>query len=231
MLPLLAIDKNTAVSMRESATWDKYGVENIRVSSMQEAIEKLNKTNYLFIAINADNINYLPHLRILRGMTPIPIFIICSTYTTDKEVEALRNGADLFVEWRDTPEDNAKSALAVLHRYTERTKEHKKAVKILSHGDILIVVDFHKAFVKDKELPLTKTELQILYYLMLNQGRVITHEQIQKKIWPNESSVSSENLYAYMKRLRKKIRAVANDSYIETVRDVGYRLSTTIKVT
>jgi len=195
---------------------------------MQEAIEKLIKVNFLFIAINADNINYLPHLRILREMTPIPIFLICAFFSTDKEVEALQNGADRFTQWRDTPEDNAKSALATLHRYTVRTREHIKAVNILFHGDILIVLDFHKAFIRDIELQLTKTEMQILYYLMLNQGRILTHEQIQERVFPNvNTSISANNLYSFIKKLRRKIRTITDDDYIQTVRDVGYLLTTT----
>lgn len=53
ILPMLVVDKNIEVSLREQAEWKKHGIDTVQVNTMQEAIEKLTKESFLFTAINA----------------------------------------------------------------------------------------------------------------------------------------------------------------------------------
>ena len=226
MLPMLVVDKDDAVIARESSAWEKHGVSTVRAASMQEAIIMLNKEDYLFVGINADNIDYLPQLRIMRAVTSSPIFIIGSTFSTEKEVEAIKHGADSYDPWRESTEDNIRSALAVLHNYTERSSARENTLNILHHGDIMMVLDYHKVFFNETELILTKAEFDILHYLILNRGRVLTYAQILNNVYQYYYDEDPAGiLFSAMKRLRKKIRDVADaDAFIENVRGVGYRL-------
>ena len=82
--PMLVVDKDIEVSMREQAEWLKHGIPAVRVNTMQEAIEKLTKEPFLFTAINADNIHYLPLLKVMRDTgrcrTPCPGGISLRSY-------------------------------------------------------------------------------------------------------------------------------------------------------
>jgi DNA-binding response OmpR family regulator len=88
-----------------------------------------------------------------------------------------------------------------------------------------MVAERHKAFIKDKELPLTGMEMKILHYLLLNRGNTLTHGQIFQNAYDADDDISTDGLYSAIKRLRKKMRDITHTDYIETVRDVGYRLS------
>ena len=226
MLTLLAIDTDIETHMKEAAAWVNLGVKNIRVDSMQAAIENLTFSDYMFIAINGDNINYLPQLRILSDMTMAPIGIMTHHFTTKDEVAALRNGADSFVAWRDSPDENRESALALIQRLSEIKK--KKAIKLLSRGNMLLSISHHKAFINDIELSLSRTEFHILVCLMNNRGRILSYKQIYRCIWHGEyDEVSADSLFSTIKRLRKKIRDISpEDDCIENIPSVGYRIST-----
>jgi DNA-binding response OmpR family regulator len=225
MLPLLAVDGDLNVYNRESATWEKHGIANIRVSTMLEALEKLADEDFVCVAINADSVNYLPQLKIMRDAISVPIIIMSSNFSTEQEVEAFNNGADSFDSWRDTPEENVKSAIALLSRFTERSRHRKKNLKILSYGDVMVIETCKKVFIKADELVLTRTEYDILHYLMMNRGRVMEYKQIYGHVYHGDfASVSSNVLYSTVKRLRKKIFDSAGEDYIENVRDTGYRL-------
>jgi DNA-binding response OmpR family regulator len=65
----------------------------------------------------------------------------------------------------------------------------------------------------------------MLHYLMINRGSVLSHKQIYRKVFDGEYDEStSDVIYSTLKRLRKKIKEVSAVEYIETVKDVGYRL-------
>jgi DNA-binding response OmpR family regulator len=68
--------------------------------------------------------------------------------------------------------------------------------------------------------------MKILHYLMLNRGSVLTHGQICQNVYADYKDISTDSLYSVIKRLRKKMLDITQSDYIETVRDVGYRLST-----
>ena len=75
------------------------------------------------------------------------------------------------------------------------------------------------------ELRLTKTEMEILQYLIINRRNILTHAQIFSEIYGREhGETSSDALNSSLKRLRRKIKDLAQFDYIENVRDVGYRL-------
>ena len=226
-LKYLAIDKDEKLHEKESEFWLSRNIPSIRVSSMSEGIEKAMTNNFLFIVINASNINYTPTLKILRNATNDPILIATNSYNMQEHGIARGLGADFFGEMSDNTEDNYKSVMATISSLSERINKSKPLLEIMSHGDLLLVKDYHKAFVKDIEIFLTKIEMKIFYLLMANHGCTLEHEQICKKIYDSEyTETSHSNLYSLIRRLRGKLWDVSSINYIETVKDIGYRLIT-----
>ena len=223
----LAIENDKKVHERESKFWLSRGVSSIRVSSMSEGIKHAMDNQFLYIVINAANINYIPQLRLLREATNDPILIATTSYTMQEQGKAVSLGADLFGQISDNPNENYESVMAVVNRVNMRARQQKISNQILVHGDILVVAEYHKAFVKDVEIHLTSAEMKILHYLMVHHSLVLTYRQIYHTLYNDEyDELSPDIIYSTMKRLRKKMRAAVPFDYIETVRDVGYRLLT-----
>lgn len=226
-LKYLAIERDIAVHERESRFWLSRNISSIRVSSMREGIEKAISSKFLYIGINAANINYMPQLRLLREVTNDPIFISTTTYTMQEQGKAIENGADLFGQISDNPSENYASVMAAINRLHERANQRKIQPKIITYGNFLIAPSRHKAFIDDTEIELTKNEMEILHYLVANKGCILTHKQIYQKVFNSEfDESSSEVMYSAIRRLRRKIKDAAEIDYIENVRDVGYRILT-----
>ena len=221
----MAIDRNIAVHEAQKQPWASHDIWEIRVDSMCEGIEKALAHSFVFIAINADNIDYTPFLKVLRDITDNPIIIGTSTFRVNEQIQALLDGADFYGEF-GTPEDNMNIAFAMMRRSSkQKAKPRKDSSHVLTYGDLLIVEDYQIAFVKGVEVPLTKTETAILHHLIANSGHILTHKQMQTEILSDRHSESLDHLYSVMKRLRSKLRkASGGKAYIENVRDVGYRL-------
>ena len=76
------------------------------------------------------------------------------------------------------------------------------------------------AYVDDKPVELTYKEYELLKYLALNRGIVLTRDNIMDRIWSTDYEGESRTLDVHIKTLRHKLGAAGN--YIKTVRNVGY---------
>ncbi|MEA2381578.1 MAG: hypothetical protein QOH72_1549 [Solirubrobacteraceae bacterium] len=73
------------------------------------------------------------------------------------------------------------------------------------------------------EASLTPTEFRLLSALAAQPGAVVTRRDLVRAAWPEGAIVYDNTLDQYVARLRRKLRAVASDAEITTVRGVGYR--------
>lgn len=76
----------------------------------------------------------------------------------------------------------------------------------------------------NKEIQLSSREFQILDLLLQNRGRVVPREVIIDRIWGLDTEVTSNNLDAYVRLLRKKINSSFTKPLITNVRGIGYKL-------
>jgi DNA-binding response OmpR family regulator len=95
-------------------------------------------------------------------------------------------------------------------------------------GDFVMQVQARKLICKGQEVDLTKKEYDLLQYLVLNHDKVLTRQQLYEHIWGNilDDQYDSNFIDVHIKNLRKKLNHHAPAPWLETVRGVGYRVST-----
>ena len=79
-----------------------------------------------------------------------------------------------------------------------------------------------RAYVKDKELKLTKKELGILEYLLMNMGTHITQYEILEHVWGDEADSFSNTVRVHMVSLRKKLKQATGYNMIQNTISKGY---------
>ena len=79
-----------------------------------------------------------------------------------------------------------------------------------------------------QEIPLTKTEYEILLYLFQNANQVLTHGQIYEKIWKEPDYGEARKLVSHhVQSIRRKLNLGEDSSiHLRCIRDVGYSLDT-----
>ena len=88
----------------------------------------------------------------------------------------------------------------------------------------------HTLYIKDKNINLTKTEYTILRQLLLNPKQIITKTKLIQLLNENdkinlETQVCDENsLKVHISNIRKKIKKVTEQQYIESVWGIGFKL-------
>ena len=79
-------------------------------------------------------------------------------------------------------------------------------------------------------VPITKKEFDLLHYLALHKNKVLTRMQLTDHIWGDilEDDYDSNYIDVHVKNLRKKLTAAGNCDWLETVRGIGYRITTPV---
>lgn len=104
-----------------------------------------------------------------------------------------------------------------------KTGEHTKT--LLEFQELKIDLNARKVTSKNLEIELTKQELDLLAFLVMNSGNIVTKNELLEEIWeilyPVEEDVNKVEVY--IGYLRKKLKPFNLNNHIKTVRGFGYR--------
>ena len=101
-------------------------------------------------------------------------------------------------------------------------KMAEKKGELLSFGTIRADRNRHVVTVDEKEVAVTLKEFQLLCYLLLNKGIVLSREQIMQAVWDIPFEMESRTIDMHIMSLRQKLGG--EGAAIRTIRGVGYRL-------
>ena len=207
--------------------WLKYGIHIRMEAEITGAILALSgQDSYLLIDIFAENGECLVLIKIIRGLTDAPILVVRSGYDGMEKIMAIEAGADEYIPFPNSAGESVASGRALIRRCQILEAGIMQPFTVLSCGDLLLYVEYRKAFVCGQETVFTRQEYDFLRLLLGGNGRVYTHEQICEHVWGDEYGPRRVNaLWNLVSRLRAKITGTGGDGKIlQTVRDVGYRI-------
>ncbi len=97
---------------------------------------------------------------------------------------------------------------------------------VFDAGPIHMDVARHLVTVNGMELRLTRKEFDMLHYLMVNRGIVVSRSQLLDHVWGYSVAGHTRTVDAHVQTLRKKLGEIdpSASSMVETVRGVGYRV-------
>jgi DNA-binding response OmpR family regulator len=97
-----------------------------------------------------------------------------------------------------------------------------EAENVLKAGNLVIDQASYKVFVGTRPVELTYKEYELLRFLAQNEGKVCTRETLLNRVWGYDFYGGARTVDVHIRRLRSKIED-PHSSFIETVRNVGYR--------
>ena len=161
----------------------------------------------------------------VRETDTVPIIVLSARSNERDKVEALDLGANDYITKPFGTEELLARIRAVLrsHRHSEEKES--------SHGgkfrlqDLLIDHDTRQVFVGKEEVDLTQTEYNIMAFLSVHAGKVLTYAAIIRAVWGYSDYGSVKKLQVNMKNIRKKMGVTPGEKrYIINELGVGYRM-------
>lgn len=151
-----------------------------------------------------------------------PVIILSAIGSTDERVRGLRAGSDDYlVKPFAMPELLAR--LEVFHR---RRATVPAVVTRLACEDLTLDLLASRAERAGEVLMLQPRAIQLLEFLMRNQGQVVTRSMIFQKVWNYDFDPGTNVIDVYVSSLRKEVDRPGLVPLLRTVRGAGYRLGT-----
>lgn len=191
-----------------------------------ELKENKNECSMILLDImlpDEDGISILRRLKQDSQYASIPVIMLTAKSAEYDKVIGLDNGADDYIPKPFGMMELVARIKAVLRR--SGTQEHK--IKRISNGLILMDITSYTVSVEGRPLELTRKEFELLRLLMENTNMVFTRDTILERIWGYDFDGETRTVDVHIRTLRQKIgeRCAECESYIETVRGIGYRMT------
>lgn len=161
--------------------------------------------------------------RQLRRSTNLPIIILSAKGETSDRVFGLDLGADDYLAKPFEPSELLARVRSVLRRAEAFTFGEPQSLLVIE-GFRLDPVNNTLMLPSGRSVELTPIEFRLLHYLMRNNGRVLTHEQLLNTVWGYDYEGYSNQVAVYIRRLRSKLEPNPDDPrHIVTARGLGYK--------
>jgi two-component system, OmpR family, response regulator BaeR len=152
----------------------------------------------------------------IRTFSEVPIIMITARVEEIDRLLGLELGADDYVCKPFSPREVVARVKTVLRRSTEHPPPATSA--------LALDADKYRAVLKGRDLDLTAVEFKLLHFLYQNPGRIYSRSQLMDRIYSDQRIVSDRTIDSHIKKLRKKIAAVApDDELIHSIYGVGYK--------
>ncbi|WP_213454948.1 response regulator transcription factor [Rhizomonospora bruguierae] len=162
-------------------------------------------------------------LRMLRGITDVPIIIATARDDEQSIVRLLRAGADDYMVKPFTGAHLDARITTVLRRVGRASRTATPAVHEV--GGLRVDVGERSASLDGASLALTRKEFDLLAYLAARPGRVVSRRELLEEVWRQPSVGEDQTIDVHLYWLRRKLgESAAKPRYLRTVRGVGFRL-------
>jgi two-component system KDP operon response regulator KdpE len=221
-LKILVVDDERPIRRFLSASLgSRYTI--LEAENGEEAIQAtaVNHPDVVILDLGLPDMDGIEVTRRLREWTEVPVIVISVRDGEQDKVAALDAGADDYL----TKPFGTSELLARIRVALRRSNKSETESVVYQNEDLLVDFMKREVRVKDRPVTLTPTEYNILQMLVNHAGKVLTHQQLIKKVWGGNYEVDAHLLRVNVSNLRRKIESdPLKPQHIITEPGVGYRL-------
>lgn len=193
----------------------------------QEGLDKASSKppDLILLDLSMPVMDGLEALTRLRDWYDGPIVILSANDEERQKVRALDLGADDYLTKPFGLDELAARVRSAIRR-TQRSSAPERAQEaVVEMGDVRIDLPKRTLIRAGEEVPLTRTEYELLRCLAANAGKIMTHRELLQEVWGPEYGEETEYLRTFIKQLRRKLEPnPSRPVYLLTQPGLGYRL-------
>ena len=188
----------------------------------EEALMFLKQFTYdcVVLDIMLPKINGLEVLKTARDAhIETPIIMLTAKSTIEDKITGLDSGADDYLAKPFNTDELLARIKALLRRRPTYQNE-----QTLAFGDLVLNINTSVLSCQEKQVSLMNKEMQIMILLLKANGNVVSLDTISKNAWDIDSYSTNENIWVFISYLRKKLKVIASQTQIKSLRYQGYFL-------
>lgn len=223
-LRVLVVDDEKAIRSFLKTSLSSYGYNVFEAVQGKEALAQAVYVHpdAIILDLGLPDIDGIEIIARIRKWSKTPIIILSVRDEPSEKISALDAGADDYLTKPFSTDELLARLRAVMRRLLPLDKDD-----ILRTGKLSMDVTKRRVMMGDGEINLSPTEYDILKLLLINSGKVLTHQQILRQIWDKNEEFEGvlHLLRVTISNLRSKIESNPDrPTYILTEPGVGYRL-------
>lgn len=159
--------------------------------------------------------------REIRKTSNVPVIMITARGEDFEKIMGLDIGADDYIVKPFSPGEVMARVRAILRRMV-RTDEQKQ--QIYFFDNLSINMDDYIVTINNKNVSLTKKEIELLWILSTNNNKVFSRDNLLDSLWGYDYYGDNRTVDTHIKRLRAKLDEFVHDNWeIKTIWGVGYK--------
>jgi two-component system response regulator RegX3 len=225
MRVLLAEDDTDMLDVTSYAL-RKYGYDVSGVTDGAAVVERWRKDqpDLVLLDVNLPNTSGMDVCREIRKVSSTPIIMVTAMGDEEHMIEGFDCGADDYVSKPVSYRELAMRMRALLQRRTGEPVLESSSVA--ESGEVSVDLTAHEVRKAGRQLRMTRLEARILYFLLMNAGRVVSTDRLIEFVW-NYDGGDAFALKTHLCHIRQKLDiAKGCAGYISSVPHIGYTLKT-----
>lgn len=220
MKSILIVEDDESIRTELQEMLNNAGYQTILLENFQNAKEEILKypSDLILLDIGLPNRNGEIILQEIRKESNVPIMMVTSKNNESDEVLSMSYGADDYI----VKPYNPTILLLRIEAILKRTEQYQDKLKYKN-----LTVNLQRGSIEnDKvEIILTKNEMIIFSYLLKNQNRIVSRDELMTSLWNSNEYINDNALTVNISRLRNKLKEIGVNNAIETRKGLGYILS------
>lgn len=223
MKSILIIEDNTDINNMMADALQKAGYSCIQAFSGTEGLLYIEKDPYDLVILDLmlPGLNGEALLPQVKAKQSIPVIVVSAKDSLDSKVELLSSGAEDYMTKPFEIQELIARVGVQIRRFAGE-KELKPAT--LTYKDLQLHTDSFTVSVNGKNIDLTRQEFKILELLLSHPDRVYSKQDIYDYAWDDLYIGEDKTINVHISNIRKKLKTVSDQEYIETVWGIGFRL-------
>jgi DNA-binding response OmpR family regulator len=223
---ILIVDDDTLLRRSLSLHLEQSGYRASTAESAEDAlaVAQRDRPDLILLDIGLPGMDGLEAVRHFQKEMDVPIIFVSARRRELDTILGLELGADDYITKPFNPDVLLAHVKAVLRR-SARGSVQLNDPEVLMIGDLVIDPSAHTVTISDLPVELTAREFDLLHVLALDAGRVLTIDDLIRRVWGAEFIGEPQVVYVHIRWLREKIEEDPNiPQRIVNIRGVGYKL-------
>lgn len=195
------------------------GYETVIARDGMEAISLFSSAHFdlILLDIMLPKIDGFTVCELIRRQSQVPIIMLTALNGEEEQIKGLDLQVDDYITKPFSMPILIRKIAAVLRRSTTIPDQEHQTI---SYKNLILDLDSYSASINGESHELTQREFEVLRELLLNQGRVLTRQNLLDRLWKYDFLGDERVVDTHIKNLRKKLGI----DFIQTIRGVGYKI-------
>ena len=195
---------------------------NYKVTIASDGVEALSffanqQYDLILLDIMLPKIDGFTVCELIRKQSQVPIIMLTALNGEEEQIKGLDLQVDDYITKPFSMPILIRKIAAVLRRSTMIPDQEHQTI---SYKNLILDLDSYSASINGESHELAQREFEVLRELLLNQGRVLTRQNLLDRLWKYDFLGDERVVDTHIKNLRKKLGI----DFIQTIRGVGYKI-------